>query len=103
MDNQMATEPDDMARLVQYCREARLALGQTNREVSPEELAQRKNMRRSLVYARDLTAGTVLSGDDITAKRPGTGFEPYTKTDFIGKTITKDVEGDTLVAADDFE
>lgn len=102
MDNQMATQPDDMALMVKYCHNVHSALGEADRKVSDAELQQRKNMRRSLIYTRDLPAGTVLTDADIDAKRPGTGFEPGRRADFIGRKLTKDAYGDTLLAADDF-
>jgi N-acetylneuraminate synthase/N,N'-diacetyllegionaminate synthase len=60
-------------------------------------------MRRSLIYARDLAAGTTVLAGDLDAKRPGTGLEPAGVANIIGKKLTKAVYGDTLVAFDDFE
>lgn len=103
MDNQMAIEPDEMANLVRQCKNVSTALGSKERTVLTAELEQRKNMRRSLVYTRDISAGEVLSGADISAKRPGTGFAPGDIDKFIGKKLTKNAEADTLLMAEDFE
>lgn len=103
MDNQMAIEPEEMAYLVKGCSNVSMAMGSTERIVSEEELAQRNNMRRSLVYTRNLSAGEVLAESDIAAKRPGTGFTPGDKDKFVGKKLIKNAEADTLLMAEDFE
>jgi len=103
MDNQMATEPSEMAKLVSQCHNVYNALGCTERKVNQEELDQRKNMRRSLVYTRNLKAGDVLTESDIDSKRPGTGFPPNRKESFIGKKLMRDTEEDTLLVKEDFE
>lgn len=102
MDNQMATEPDEMARLVQSCRNVQMALGGTERIVLEAELAQRQKMRRSIVAARNLKAGTVIREGDLDAKRPGTGLAPEHIKDLNGRTLNMDVEKDTLLPADAF-
>lgn len=102
MDNQMAMEPDDLKRLVEQCKNVSEALGSKERTVYEDELEQRKNMRRSLVYTRDIKAGETLTESDIEAKRPGTGFAPDEKQSFIGKTLARDVEEDTLLQQEDF-
>lgn len=101
MDNQMATEPEEMARLVKQCCNVHSAMGSYERVVSEDELKQRLNMRRSLVYARDMKAGEIISEKDIISKRPGTGFAPDTIDKLIGKALSKDVIADTLVLPED--
>jgi N-acetylneuraminate synthase len=103
MDNQMATEPDKMKLLVNQCHNVWTALGSKNRTVLEAELEQRKNMRRSLIFTRDISAGETLSETDIDSKRPGTGFPPEDKVKFVGKTVTRNVEKDTLITQEDFE
>lgn len=102
MDNQMAMEPAGLKLLVQQCKNVSAALGSKKRTVFSDELEQRKNMRRSLVYTQDLKAGAVLTENDIASKRPGTGFAPEEKQRFIGKKLLRDVEEDTLLLKEDF-
>lgn len=100
MDNQMATEPEEMARLVQSCQNVQMALGGNERMVSEAELAQRQKMRRSIIAARDLKAGSVIQEGDLDAKRPGTGLSPENIKNLIGRTLKMDVEKDTLLPTD---
>lgn len=103
MDNQMATEPDELKKMVEQCHNVYRALGNKNRVVSKAELEQRLKMRRSLVYNDNLFAGHTITEKDLFAKRPGTGFAPNETERVIGKTLKKDVDRDTLVCVDDFE
>lgn len=101
MDNQMATEPEEMAKLVKQCCNVHSAMGSYERVVREDELKQRLNMRRSLVYVRDMKAGEIISEKDIISKRPGTGFAPDTIDKLIGKALSRDVIADTLVLPED--
>jgi N-acetylneuraminate synthase len=102
MDNQMATEPEEMAQLVRNCQNVHTALGDTERIVLPAEMEQRKKMRRSVIATRDLPAGTVLTKADLSAKRPGTGFPPEKINELVGKVLIRDVKADTLIFDSDF-
>lgn len=102
MDNQMATEPEEMAQLVRNCQNVHTALGDTERIVLPAEMEQRKKMRRSVIATRDLSAGTMLTKADLSAKRPGTGLPPEKIYELIGKVLIRDVKADTLILDSDF-
>lgn len=101
MDNQMAMEPEALKDMVEACRNIRLALGSKERAVLPEEYEQRKNMRRSIVTTRDLTAGDVLRETDLDVKRPGTGLPPDRLEELIGCTVTRDIGADTVINESD--
>ena len=102
MDNQMATEPAEMAQLVRNCQNVHIALGDTERIVLPAEMEQRKKLRRSIIATRDLPAGTILKKDDFGAKRPGTGFPPGKINELIGKVLIRDIQADTMISESDF-
>jgi len=101
MDNQMALEPDEMAQMVNNCKNVCMAMGVKGRVVSGTEMEQRDKMRRSVVYTRDIKAGEVLTVKDLDAKRPGTGLHPRQINELIGKVLAKDVEADALAVAND--
>jgi len=56
----------------------------TKAPLASEEIA-RLNARRSIVVARDLSAGHRIVEADITYKRPGTGISPLSWDDVIGR------------------
>lgn len=101
MDNNMAIEPDEMAKLVKDCNNVHAAMGLKERVVSEAEYEQRKKMRRSVVAEKNLTAGTVLSKEDLNVKRPGDGFPPEKIETLIGRTLKNDIKADTMLQESD--
>ena len=101
MDNQMASEPEEMAQLVRDCHNVHIALGDVKRIVLPAEMEQRKKMRRSIIIVKDLKAGTKLTIDDLDAKRPGTGLPPEKISELVGKTLVRDIAGGTIIKKED--
>jgi possible N-acylneuraminate-9-phosphate synthase len=101
MDNGMATEPEPFAALVEKCRMVQQGMGTEERIVYPEELEQRRKMRRSVVTACDLPAGHVLTRADLCAKRPGTGIPPDRIGALVGMTLRHAVVGDTVLEQGD--
>ena len=101
MDNNMAIEPDEMKILVRNCENVFEAMGSKTRIVSDAEYEQRKKMRRSVIAAKDLKAGTVLASADLAAKRPGDGISVDQMETLVGKVLKRDVEVDTLLLPED--
>lgn len=103
MDNNMAIEPEEMKILTQNCVNVYKALGSKDRIVSEAEYKQRENMRRSVVAAKDLVKGTVLTKADLILKRPGTGISADKIDSVIGKKLINDIEADKLILESDIE
>lgn len=103
MDNQVATEPDEMKTLVQSCNNVQLALGTKERIVLEEELKKRKEMRRSVVANKDLKAGDIIKLEYLDVKRPGTGIAADKIFELVGKKLGKDVDKDSVIFEGDCE
>jgi N-acetylneuraminate synthase len=101
MDNQMATEPEEMRQLVRSCENVHNALGGMERVVLPAELEQLKKMRRSVVAVRDLPVGTVLKAGDLCAKRPGIGLPSESLDVLPGRTLKRAVKADAVIFEED--
>lgn len=101
MDNQMATEPEEMKQMVQCCLNTQIAMGAKNRVVREAEQEQMKKMRRSVIVTRDMKAGEVLTLNNLDAKRPGTGIPADQIDSLVGKTLLVDKEADTLLDISD--
>ena len=97
MDNQMAMEPAAFGAMIQSCHAAWESLGAFERVVSDAELAQRGNMRRSIVSKRAIAVGTVITSDDLDFKRPGDGFSPGQIEAVLGKTAAQDISSDEVI------
>lgn len=102
IDQQASIEPKELKALVAAIRECEGALGKDVKEVADEEQDTSAALRRSLVAARDLKAGEVITEDMIAIKRPGSGlstnFLPY----IIGKTLLRPLKTDELFKTGDF-
>ncbi len=102
-DNQMATEPDGFAEMIEKSRTAYDILGSYERTVSAAECEQRAKMRRSIVAARDLKAGHLLEVGDLDAKRPETGIPADKIYETAGKRLRRDISKDEIIFASDLE
>ncbi len=58
---------------------------------------------RSVVARADLAAGTVLTGDHLAAKKPGTGIPAERLPALVGRRLARAVTVDQLLAEDDLE
>lgn len=101
MDNGMATEPEALQAMVSKCRDIQIAMGSKERLVQEEELAQRRNMRRSIIAQRDIPMGKTITKEDLYAKRPGTGFAPDRICEILGRIAVRDIKADTLIVPED--
>ncbi len=103
MENEMATEPEKFRTLVKKCTDIQIAMGTKERIVQPEELEQRKTMRRSVISAVDIPAGHIIEREDLYAKRPGTGISPDKMDSLIGKKAKRNIEADMPILEEDVE
>ena len=103
MDNQMATEPDEMKRMIHACNRVYESLGGVDRELGQEERDQAMKMRRSVVARNDLESGLVLAEDMVEFKRPGTGIAPSNAPSLFGKKVIRSLRAGELLSNSDFE
>ena len=61
------------------------------------ETSARNNARRSLVASRNIPAGTKVTMDDITFKRPAHGVSPKYIDEIIGRYACDDIEEDMIL------
>lgn len=70
--------------------------------MSKDLSAVRGLFQKSLALKDDQPAGTVLSADMVTLKKPGHGLPADRIADVVGKTLANDVAHDRLLRDDDF-
>jgi N-acetylneuraminate synthase len=85
--------------MVEAVREVEAALGDGAKAPVACEVENAKVARKSLVAARDLDPGEVLSAESLTAMRPGTGISPMRYWDFIGRTAGRGYRAGDLIQA----
>ena len=99
-DHYHAMDADDLTRFRQAAVLLSAAEGNPVKRVLPGEAVPRKNARRSLVAARALPAGHVLSEADLIAKRPAFGLSPAELPRVIGRALAKPLAEDDFLTDD---
>lgn len=99
-DHSASLEPPGLMKLVRDIRAIERARGTIRREPHERELAVRAKLGKSLVAARTLPPGHVLSAADLAAKSPGTGIPPNALHALVGRIVTRQVEADELLTLD---
>lgn len=67
----------------------------------PIEQDVRNVSRQSIVAARAIAAGEVITADRLTFKRPGTGIEPFRQHEVLGRRAARAVTADAPLTAED--
>jgi N,N'-diacetyllegionaminate synthase len=101
-DHAFALEPDELRALVSGIRDVEAAMGTGRLEGPSDEEAREMYTlaRRSVVAARDISAGMEITADDLTIKRPGFGIRPKDRDLLIGRIARADIEFDTVLTWD---
>ena len=102
-DHAVSADPSDLAIITSAARRIPAALGSRRRIVSQEERKSAEAMRRSVVAARDIRSGEILTEDHLEFRRPGTGISPNDAGRLLGRAARHDINADTLLSEDDVE
>lgn len=103
-DAKMSMEPDEMTLLCESIKSLETALANPVDKTRVSQFGDMKQIfQKSIVAARDIPAGTVLTGDMLAYKKPGTGLETKYYKDIIGKRTTRDLRFDDLFSKGDIE
>ncbi len=101
-DHAFAIEPDELRRMVANIRDVERALGD-GRKRGPSE-AEGAEMyskaRRSIVAACNIPAGTAITEEMLTVKRPGLGIKPKLMRGVVGRVARVDIEEDDVITWD---
>jgi N-acetylneuraminate synthase len=96
-DHAASLEPAELKRMVTAIRNVESALGNGVKVPAPCEIPNISVARKSLIAARNLSAGHRLRAEDITIKRPGTGISPKFLQVLVGHTLRTDVKEDEVI------
>ena len=96
-DHRASLEPQELKAMVGSIRNIELAMGSGIKDVANSE---RKNMviaRKSIVAKRYIAQGEILSEENLTVKRPGSGISPMMWFDVLGQSAKRDFKEDELI------
>ena len=102
-DHYHAMDKEDLKEYLTNLERTFEILGSFKIEALEDEEPARANARRSLVASKNIPAGKIITKDDLTFKRPAHGVSPKFIDEIIGKTVTKDIEEDTVLKWNFFE
>ena len=96
-DHKASLEPNEFARMVKAIRNIEQAMGNGEKIPTEEEKSNMKVVRKSIVALRDIMAGEILTEENITTKRPGTGICPMRWNEVLGTRAIRDFKEDDLI------
>jgi N-acetylneuraminate synthase/sialic acid synthase len=99
-DHAFSLEPVGLRKMVRDLDRTFKAMGDGTKKVYESERAPIIKMGKSLVVARDLPSGHVLTAADIVMKSPGGGIPPYELDTVLGLVTTKALHEDDFLSLD---
>jgi len=84
-DHAASLEPPQFAALVGGVRDARRALGSSEKAITPSEARNIVVARKSLVALRPIDEGELFTPENLGAKRPGDGISPIEYWEWLGR------------------
>jgi sialic acid synthase len=96
-DHAFSLEPVGLRKMVRDLERTHVAMGDGVKKIYDSERAPIVKMGKSLVVARELPSGHVLTVDDITMKSPGGGIPPYDLEKVIGRSTLKPLHEDDFL------
>ena len=96
-DHKASLEPHELSEMVKAIRNIEKGLGNGIKKPTNDEIKIKKLVRKSIVAKEDISKGSILTGEMLEIKRPGTGIEPKYLDELIGKELIEDVKKDDLL------
>ena len=96
-DHKASLEPHELKAMVDSIRNIEKALGSSEKKATASEASNKAVARKSIVAKRDIAAGEILTEDNITTKRPGTGISPMRWNEVLGTTAIRNFAEDELI------
>ena len=96
-DHKESLEPHQLKAMVDAIRNVEEAIGSAEKHATASETPNKEVARKSIVAARAIAKGEVLTEENITVKRPGNGISPMLWDSVIGTKAKRDFIYDELI------
>jgi N-acetylneuraminate synthase/N,N'-diacetyllegionaminate synthase len=96
-DHRSSLDPDELAEVIRAIRATETALGNAAKTPTESETENRIKLRKSIVAKLDISAGTIVTSDMLTTKRPGSGLAPKHLESLVGKKANVLIRRDALI------
>ena len=101
-DHKASLEPNELKAMVMAIRNIEQALGSGHKTISESERKNIEIARKSIVAACPIQVGELLTEENLTVKRPGTGISPMRWNEVVGtRAIQNYNEEDPIQLAED--
>jgi N,N'-diacetyllegionaminate synthase len=102
-DHEASLEPQELAELVSQIHSVELALGDGIKRPSASEIANKQFMQKSVVARQPISVGQVITREDITSKRPGTGLAPHWIDKIVGRKASRAIAAEESIQLGDIQ
>jgi N,N'-diacetyllegionaminate synthase len=96
-DHRASLDPAELSAMVKAVRNVEASLGNGVKAVADAERGNIEVARKSIVAARAIKKGELLTEENITVKRPGNGLSPMLWDSVIGTKATANFDYDALI------
>ena len=96
-DHVASLEPDELIEMVKCIRNIEMSLGTGFKTPSESEKKNIEIVRKSIIANKDILKGEILSEENLTVKRPGTGISPMKWDKIIGTKAKRDYKYNEVI------
>ena len=96
-DHLASLDPKQLKSMVKSIRNTEKSLGSSFKRPSAEEIKNKEIVRKSIVAQKKINVGEMLTEENLTVKRPGTGISPMRWDEVIGRKANRNFNEDELI------
>ena len=96
-DHKASLEPQELTAMVSAIRQVEIALGVGVKSPTVSEVKNKAVARKSLVAAKAIQQGDLITEDNLTIKRPGSGMSPYHYWALLNQPANQDYKAGDLI------
>lgn len=100
-DHKISANPVELKAICDAAKDGYKMLGSYQKIVN-EDQERRDAFQRSIVAARPIKKGEIITMSDIDFKRPGSGISPKYYQFVVGKMAKRDIKYDEIIQMEDF-
>ena len=101
-DASFSMNESEFTEMVKSIREAELAIGKVEYELTPNQL-KGKDFSRSLYIVKDINEGDLITEENVRSIRPGFGLHPKYLKSILGKKVIKNIEYGSRLLIEDID
>lgn len=96
-DHRASMPPLEFKEYVEHIRNTEMLLGDGRKRPTQKEMKIMPQVRRSILAAKDLKKGTLITEDMLCFKRPGTGIAPEYVDILVGRELKRDIQKEEII------